>query len=157
MPDHPKKRENLFHDLFKIGIWIKGIDGVLEILGGALFLVVSPAALNRYVRFLTQHGLHDWLGEELSHWAANLQHGSKLIGGAYLLGNGVVKVFLAVGILRGKLWCYPTAIVVIGILVCLQTARLFLHFSIPMLAGTLIDIAIVLLIAREYRQVKHAR
>ena len=150
-------RGNLFHRLFKIGIWVKGIDGVLEIIGGVLFLIVSPVALNRYVIIFTQRDLHDWFGEVLRHWAANLHYGSKLIGGAYLLGNGVVKVFLAVGILRGKLWCYPTAMVVISLFVCLQIARLISHFSIPMLTGTVIDIAIVLLIGHEYRQVKHGR
>jgi uncharacterized membrane protein len=61
---------------------------------------------------------------------------------------------LAIGILREKLWCYPTALVVISIFVGLQFARLVVHFSIPMLSGTVIDIAIVLLIAREYRHVK---
>ena len=153
-PEAKQRRETIYHRLFKIGIWIKGFDGVLEIIGGILFLIVSPAALNRYVLFVTQRGLHDWFGEQLRHWAENLHHGSKLIGGAYLLGNGVVKVFLAAGILRGKHWCYPVAIVVISLFVCLQIARLIDHFSIPMLTGTFIDIAIVLLIAREYRHVK---
>jgi uncharacterized membrane protein len=146
--------KRVFHDLFKIGIWLKGVDGVLEVVGGILFLIVSPAALNRYVGILTQHGLHDWLGDELRHWAANLHHGSKLIGGVYLLGNGVVKIFLAAGILRGKLWCYPLAVIVISIFVCLEVARLVIHFSIPMLTGTVIDIAIVLLIAWEYHSIK---
>jgi uncharacterized membrane protein len=152
--DSKREREVVFHRLFKIGIWLKGIDGVLEILGGILFLIISPEALNRYIRILTQHEVHDWLGEELRHWAENLHHSSKLIGGAYLLGNGVVKVFLAAGILRGKRWCYPAAIVVISVFVCLQLARLIEHFSIPMLAGTVIDIVIVLLIVREYRHLK---
>jgi len=152
--DSSTKHEKLFHRFFEIGIWLKGIDGLLEVLGGILFLIVSPVALNYYVLVFTQRDLHNWLGDKLDHWAANLHHGSKLIGGAYLLGNGVVKVFLAAGILRDKLWCYPAAIVVIGLFICLQIARLFLHFSIPMLTGTVIDIAIVLLIWREYRHVK---
>jgi uncharacterized membrane protein len=152
--DSRAAREKLFHRLFKIGIWIKGIDGVLETIGGILFLIVSPAALNRYIRIFTQHEVHDWLGVELRHWAANLHHGSKLIGGAYLLGNGIVKSFLAIGILRNKPWCYPTAIVILSLFVCLQLARLLSHFSIPMLTGTIIDIAVVLLIAREYRHAK---
>ncbi|HTR41239.1 MAG TPA: DUF2127 domain-containing protein [Pseudomonadales bacterium] len=147
-------RETIYHRLFKIGIWLKGIDGILEIIGGILFLIVSPIALNRYVRFITQRDLHNWFGEGLRHWAANLHHGSKLIGGAYLLGNGVIKIFLAAGILRGKLWCYPVAIVIISLFICLQIVRLSIRFSVPMLTGTVIDIAIVLLIMREYRRVK---
>lgn len=151
-------RERLFHRLFRIGIWLKGIDGILELIGGVLFLIVSPQALNHYVIVLTQHDLHDWLGDALRHWSSQLHHSSKLIGGAYLLGNGVVKVFLAVGILRGKLWCYPTAIIILSIFVCLQIARLIEHFSFLMLTGAGIDTLIILLILREYRHIKsHAR
>lgn len=156
--DSRMAREKLFHRLFQVGIWLKGFDGVLEVLGGVLFLAVSPAALNHYVILLTEGELRedpdDFLANWLRHAANNLSVDSKLIGGAYLLGNGVVKIFLAAGILRGKLWCYPTAIVVISIFICLQIARLIDHFSFPMLSGTVIDIAIVLLVAREYRHVK---
>jgi uncharacterized membrane protein len=151
-------RGYLYHRLFQIGIWVKGIDGLLEVIGGILFFMVSPAALNRYVAMLTQDELRedpdDLLANMLRHAASHLSVNSKLIGSAYLLGNGVVKIFLAAGILRGKLWCYPAAIVVISLFVCLQIARLFFHFSILMLIGTVIDIAIVLLIGREYRRVK---
>ena len=156
--DPKTMRGKLFHRLFKIGIWLKGIDGFLEVIGGVLFLIVSRAALNRYVVLLTQEELRedpdDLLANALRHAASHLSVNSKLIGSAYLLGNGVVKIFLAAGILRGKLWCYPTAIIVISLFVCLQIARLSCHFSIPMLMGTVIDIAIVLLIAREYRRMK---
>ena len=83
--------------------------------------------------------------------------GSKHIAGAYLLGNGVVKVFLAVCILRGKLWCYPIAMAVISLFILLQCMRLGYHFSWAMLLGTIIDVAIVLLIWREYRRIEERK
>ena len=53
------------HRLFQVAVAIKGLDGVLEFIGGVLLLFVSPTALHRLVVVLTQHELaeepDDWL------------------------------------------------------------------------------------------------
>lgn len=148
-------RERLFHRLFEIGIWIKGIDGLIETAGGILLLTVSLQTLYSFVITITQNEIQedsgDLIANALRHAANRMTPNSKLIAGAYLLGNGVVKVFLAAFILRGKLWCYPVAIVILTIFILMQFGRLGFHFSWPMFSATLVDIAIVLLIWREYR------
>ncbi|MGH7939820.1 MAG: DUF2127 domain-containing protein [Limisphaerales bacterium] len=154
---HPA-RGKLLHRLFKIGIWIKGIDGLIETAGGILLMVVSLQALNRYVIALTQNEIQedsgDLIANALRHAAERMRPGSKHIAGAYLLGNGLVKVFLATCILRGKLWCYPIAMAIMTVFVLLQCLRLGFHFSWPMFIGTVVDAAIILLIWREYRTIK---
>ena len=45
------------HRLFQVAVVVKGIDGVLEFIGGVLLLFVSPTALHRLVIMLTQHEL----------------------------------------------------------------------------------------------------
>jgi uncharacterized membrane protein len=151
-------REKLFHRLFEIGIWIKGIDGVIEIVGGILLLAVSLEAINSYVIAITQREIQedsgDLIANALRHAAHRMTSGSKHIAGAYLLGNGVVKVFLATCILSGQVWSYPVAIVVMTIFIGLQCCRLAFHFSWTMLFATLVDVAIVLLIWREYRRLE---
>lgn len=151
-------RELTLHRLFKLGIWVKLFDGILEFAAGLLFLTLTPQMLNHSVIILTQHELTedpgDLIANALRHAASHLSSESKLIAALYLLGNGIVKIFLATGILRGKLWCYPTAIVVMTIFVVLQVARLIYKFSIPMLIATLVNVAIILLIWREYRHVR---
>ena len=42
---------------FKVSISLKGLDGVLEIIGGAVLLFVAPATLQRWARNLTAHEL----------------------------------------------------------------------------------------------------
>lgn len=154
-----KWREKLLHWAFEIGIWFKGIDGALELIGGILFLAVSRSALNHIVIMLTQHELNedpgDWIANTMRHASDHLSDGTKIWGGLYLLGHGAVKLFLAVNVVRGKMWAYPTAIIIIGIFILIQGAKLGFHFSIPLLAATCVDIAIVLLIWREYRRAKH--
>lgn len=159
MQNNPRTaRELALRRLFKIGIWIKFFDGILEFAAGVLFLALNPQTLNHSVIILTQHALDqdpdNLIANALRRSASHLSIESKLIGALYLLGNGVVKVFLATGILRGKLWCYPVAIAAMTIFVFLQTWRLIYKFSIPMLLATLLNTAIALLILREYRRIR---
>lgn len=150
--------EKFLHWAFEIGIWFKGLDGVLELIGGILFLAVSRSALNRFVITLTQHELDedpgDWIANTVRHASDHLSEKTKIWGGAYLLAHGAIKVFLVAGILRHKMWAYPTAMIVIAIFILIQGAKLGLHFSFPLLTATVIDIVIVLLIWREYRRAK---
>ena len=44
---------------FKIGLVLKGLDGVLEFVGGILLLFLSPSAINHLVRGLTAHELSE--------------------------------------------------------------------------------------------------
>lgn len=43
--------------LYRIGLWIKGIDGALEMAGGLFLLFVSQTRLGQLVTFLTQREL----------------------------------------------------------------------------------------------------
>jgi uncharacterized membrane protein len=60
---------DLLDQTFEVGILLKGLDGVLEVIGGLLLLVVSPATIDRVVTSLTQHELsedpHDLLATHL--------------------------------------------------------------------------------------------
>ncbi|HEX3627162.1 MAG TPA: DUF2127 domain-containing protein [Verrucomicrobiae bacterium] len=151
-------REKWFHRLFEIGIWIKGIDGLVEVIGGILLLSVSLEALNHYIIDLVQTEIEkdsgDLIVNVLQHAAEHLTKSSKLTAGIYLLGNGAVKLFLATCVLLRQLWCYPIAIVIMTIFILLQCGRLGFHFSWSMLIATIIDVGITLLIWREYRRLE---
>lgn len=61
---------------FAVGIILKGLDGVLEVVGGVLLLVVSPTTIDQVGRALTQHELsedpHDFLATHLLHATGTL-------------------------------------------------------------------------------------
>ena len=153
MPSRTPRQK--LHRLFEIGIIIKGVDGVLEILGGVLFLFVSPRTLNSIVIFLTAHELsedpHDLVARWLRHAVENLSSDTKLFASVYLLIHGLIKVFLVAGLLRGKLWAYPTALGVLGTFILYQLYRFTHTHSLALLAFTVFDIVIVFLVWREYR------
>ena len=54
---------------FDIGIFFKGLDGVLEIMGGLLLFVVKPQTVTGIITTLTQHELsedpHDLIASQL--------------------------------------------------------------------------------------------
>jgi uncharacterized membrane protein len=105
------KNGDLLDRAFAVGIILKGIDGVLEVMGGFLLLVVSPGTIDQVSRALTQHELsedpHDFLATHLLHAAGSLTGSSLQFDAAYLLLHGVVKIVLVAALLKDKIWAYP--------------------------------------------------
>ena len=151
----------LVHRLFAPRVLIKGVDGVLETIGGFLFMFVSPKALNSLVVFFTAHELSedpdDWFATTLRHAVHNLSSDSKLFVSAYLVAHGLVKVFLVAGLLRKKLWAYPAALWFLGIFLLYQLYRFSHTHSLGLLALSALDLFVASLVWLEYRsQKQHA-
>jgi uncharacterized membrane protein len=147
---------------FKIGLVLKGLDGVLEVVGGILLLFLTPQAIEHVVRVLTAHELsedpHDLVARYLLHTASHLNHGTTLFGAIYLLSHGAAKIVLVVLVLKNKLWAYPW---LIGLLLAFIAYQLYeiivVHFSLGLTALTVFDTALVWLTWREYRSKRAAR
>src|SRR5947209_9314186 len=120
----------LVHRLFAASVLIKGVDGVLETIGGILFMFVSPKALSSLVISITAHELSedpdDWFATTLRHLVHNLSSDTKLFVSAYLVAHGLIKVFLVASLLRMKLLAYPTALWFLGIFL-LYKMHIFIH------------------------------
>jgi len=146
---------------FKIGLVLKGLDGVLEVAGGILLLFLTPQAIEHVVRVLTAHELtedpHDLVARYLLHTASHLNHGTTLFGAIYLLSHGAAKIVLVALVLRDKLWAYPWLIVLLLAFIAYQLYQIIVvHFSLGLAALTVFDAALVWLTWREY-QSKRAR
>jgi uncharacterized membrane protein len=141
---------------FEIGIILKGLDGVLEVIGGLLLLMVSPATINRVVTSLTQHELsedpHDFLANHLLRTAHGLTGSAVLFGAVYLLAHGLVKVILVAALLKNQLWAYPWTIAFLGVFIVYQLYRLRMRPSLGLAALTVFDAVIAWLTYREYRK-----
>lgn len=146
---------------FEVGIILKGLDGVLEVIGGLLLLLLSPATINQVARTLTQHELsgdpHDFLATHILRYAGELTGGAVLFGAAYLLSHGVVKIFLVAALLRNQIWAYPWMIVFLVVFILYQVYRMTFAFSIGLLGLTIFDIAVVWLTYREYMKQRETR
>jgi uncharacterized membrane protein len=91
------RRKDLLDQTFEVAIILKGLDGVLEVLGGLLLLVVTPATINRIVAWLTEHELsqdpHDFIATHLLNTAHGLTKSAVLFGSLYLLSHGASRSF----------------------------------------------------------------
>ncbi|HET6863850.1 MAG TPA: DUF2127 domain-containing protein [Candidatus Saccharimonadales bacterium] len=142
---------------FRISLYGKGLDGLLETLGGILLLLVSPNQINHLARWLTQGELsqdpHDFIAHHILKTAHHLTGSSLVFGAAYLLSHGLVKVFLVFMVLRDKIWAYLALIGVTGLFVIYQLYRLIVDkFSVSLLLLTLFDLLIIYLTQKEYRR-----
>ena len=80
-----RRRSGMFHPrdfldwVFEVGIVLKCLNGLLELVGGVLLLIVSPAAIKGVVRTLTEGELyedpHDLIASRLLHAAGGLTGG----------------------------------------------------------------------------------
>ena len=141
---------------FEVGLVLKGLDGVLEVVGGILLLAVSPQAIHHIVRVLTVHELnedpHDFIARHLLHATGHLTGSATMFAAIYLLSHGIAKVVLVALVLRHKLWAYPWLIVLLLAFIGYQLYRITaVHFSWGLTALTIFDVALVWLTWREYR------
>jgi uncharacterized membrane protein len=141
---------------FKIGLVLKGLDGILEVIGGILLLFLSPQAIEQIARTLTAHELredpHDFIAGHILHTASHLTTSTTLFGAIYLLSHGALKIVLVALVLRGKLWAYPW---LIGLLLAFIAYQLYqiivVRFSAGLTALTVFDAFLVWLTWREYQ------
>ena len=147
---------NVLDRTFRISLILKGWDGVLELIGGVLLLVVSSSQINSVVRFLTQHELledpNDFFANHLRVAAGSLTAGATLFGAIYLLLHGLVKVLLVAAVLRDRLWAYPWMMAFLMVFIGYQIYQLCIGFSVGLVLLTAFDAFIVVLTAIEYRK-----
>jgi uncharacterized membrane protein len=148
-----------FLDLvFATGIILKGLNGVLEIIGGTLLLVIPPATINNIVIGLTQNELsEDPNGLIASHLLNNVQGltgSTALFGAFYLLSHGIVKVILVVAVLKNKIWAYPWMIGFLGLFIAYQLYLMTSAASVALVALTVFDVFIAWLTYVEYQKLR---
>jgi uncharacterized membrane protein len=155
------KTKNWLDRLFEIGIIGKGLNGVAELVGGLLLLLLTPSRIHHLVASLTQGELsedpHDFVASHLLHTANGLTGQAVLFGAIYLLAHGTVKVVLVIALLLNKLWAYPWMIIVLVLFIGYQLYRIVLHPTAGLIALTVFDVLIVALTWREYRQQRRIR
>ena len=158
----PSGRNRIVHVLFLIGVIGKGLDGVMEIVGGLLLLLLRPDRIDTAVRVLTQHELIEDPNDFLMHLIVqSAQHlvgdaSTKIFGAVFLLSHGAIKVGLVWALLRREAWAYPVAILAFAAFVAYQLYRYTHTHSIWLLALSLLDMVVIALTWLEYRRLKGA-
>ena len=140
--------------LFRLGVILKGLDGVLEMAGGIALWLVSPGSIIRWVGLLTQDEIarnrHDVIAHHLRLAVGSLVSGKHFLA-LYLLAHGIVKIFVVVALLNNRLWAYPVAIGVFSGFIVYQLYRFTLGGSAGLVVLSAFDLIVIGLIWMEYR------
>lgn len=155
-----ERRRRLLHLFFDISVIAKGIDGVLEIVGGVALFFVPPDRLYALARILTQHELsedpHDAVAQYILHAARHLSVGAKTFAAFYLLWHGLVKAGLVTGLLLRWRWAYPVAIGAFSLFLVYQIYRYVLGHAPGMLVLSVLDAVVIALTWFEYRRLRES-
>lgn len=147
--------------LFLLGVALKGIDGLVETVAGVALVFLGPHGLKTVVHNATSHELfedpHDLIANLIVHGTAGLSAGSVHFASAYLIVHGVVKLAILVALVFGAVRFYPWAIAALGILAIYQVVAFALHPTVGLAVLTLLDIVVIALTWREWRQHRSLR
>lgn len=144
--------------MFLLSISLKGLDGLLELIGGGALLVVSPAFVLHAVRFLTQDEIaedpRDLVANALRDAAGHVSFAAEHFMAAYLLVHGIVKLALVWALLRRILLAYPLSIVVFAGFIVYQLYRYSFTHASGLLALSAFDLIVIAFVWLEYRSMK---
>jgi uncharacterized membrane protein len=135
------------HIAFEIGVILKGLNGLMELIGGTLMLVFPPSAIRQFI-------------VDLSHrpeFAQKLSTHDERFAAIYLLSHGLIKGVLVYGLLKEQMWAFPWAIAIFAAFGVYQIIHYFVQPSIWMIVLTVLDVFVILLTIAEWRRLKHAR
>ena len=153
--------ERNLHFFFVVSLWLKGVFALSEIVGGIAAYFVSQQFLLNVVLWVTRDEFaedpHDIVANYLLHSVEQLSMNTQHFAALYLLGHGVIKLWLIIGLLREKLWYYPVALIVFGLFIVYQLYRFGFTHSLWLLFVTAVDVVVIVLTWHEYTYSRRQR
>ncbi|MFA5318082.1 MAG: DUF2127 domain-containing protein [Patescibacteria group bacterium] len=146
------------HIAFIAALAGKGVNGLLEIIGGVILIFINPAFARGLIFKLTQFELTedpaDLVANYLVKAAERFSVSAQVFGAVFLLSHGIIKIVLLVALFKKKLWAYPLASAVFSLFVVYQSYRFYLYRSPELILLNIIDIIIIVLTCFEYRRLR---
>ena len=156
-----RRDKSAAHFLFEVGIWLKGLDAFLEMLGGMLLSFFTTAQISRLLVFATQHELSREPNDVVANYFFNLSQrlsvDAQNFASVYLVIHGAVKLLLVVLILKKKLWAYPIGIAFFAVFGLYEVYRFSYTGSLWLILFACADFLLTILTFHEYRKIKSVR
>ena len=154
------RKEKILHDLFIFGIIIKGIDGLLELIGGFILILIKSSSISKSIQIIFQHEITQDPTDLIANYFIQLSHNLSIntisFIAIYLIIHGSIKIGLFSGLWYQKLWAYPLGGVLLSLFVIYQFMIFFHTHSIILLFLTSVDILIIVLLRFEYKRLNHS-
>ncbi|OUL73512.1 hypothetical protein CA601_43860 [Paraburkholderia hospita] len=150
--------ENNLHLFFEVSLWSKAVFALSEIVAGVATYFIPLRFFLTVVLSVTRKEFaedpRDLVANFLLHTVQHLSIGAQFAA-IYLVGHGIIKLWLIVGLLRQRLWYYPVSIIVFGLFISYQVYRYTFTQSVWLLLVTALDIVIIVLTWQEHRYLRN--
>jgi uncharacterized membrane protein len=148
--------------LFRVAIALKGIDGAAQFIGGiVLALVPSSVVTGLAHAVITRDLLGDPSGTLATHLQTAAENfvdgGTKTFAVFYLVAHGLIKLLLVFALARKIMRMYPVAVLVLAAFVVYELVRAVHTHSIALPFFAALDVIIIVLVVREYLQLRRER
>jgi uncharacterized membrane protein len=158
MTNKAERTDKTIYELFEFSILLKAVGSIGEMVAGIFVAFVSDAFVLHLASLLTQ-GINDVDNDDfLARIAVDAAHllavsNNWLVGG-YLFVRGLVQFLLVIALFKNKIWAYPAMLFVLLFLVVTQSYEIYRSGSVPTIIITIIDIATIYFVWREYLVVR---
>jgi uncharacterized membrane protein len=148
-----------FERVYKIGITIKGFDGLVELVAG-LALWLSPSLVHDILSAIVgkasgYHGrVPQFVADNVARVDNDFAKTSLVFLIVFLISHGVIKLALVYALLKEIYRAYPYALAVLGLFLAYQIYALVAHPTIGMIIFTVLDIVIIYLVWGEYKELR---
>ena len=144
--------------LFRVAVVLKGLDGVVQLVGGLLVIFVPPSVITALAHVTTRDVFGGAGGPLQQHFEQAAEHfangGTRTFVIVYLLLHGVIKIGLVVALLCKVRPAYPVAVVALGAFVVFEVLRATRTHSIALPFFAALDVLIIVMVIKEYLQLR---
>lgn len=143
-----------FRRFYTSVLLLKGLNGLLELLGAGALLLTTSVGIQKFVYRITSHELTEDPTDVVARVVLNLGQqlgAARLFGVLYLLLHGVVKICIVYFLFKEKIKVYPWAIGALSLFTAYQIYLAWQHFSWALLGLACLDAIIVVMSLYEYR------
>jgi uncharacterized membrane protein len=144
--------------LFRLAVAIKGLDGLVELVAAIVLLALPAVFVQGVVEGVLARDLlgppDGSLARHFVAGTAEFASGNRTFAVVYLGLHGILKLAMVVALLRKWVRAYPLVIAVLALFVAYELYRAFHTGSIVLPVLAAIDLAIIVLVVREYRALR---
>ena len=144
--------------VFEVSMLLKGFNAAAEIIGGIFVWIISRTFLTKTVLLFTQSELSEDPNDKIANFligaAQQFSVSSQHFVAFYLLSHGLLKIILIAGLLKAKLWAYPTSLAIFSLFIIYQIYRFFYTHSPWLVILTVFDLMVLWLVWHEYNYLK---
>jgi uncharacterized membrane protein len=153
------RKEKVFELLFSLSMILKGIDGIIELLGGIAFAAVNKEKmLQWFYDFLMNEKAFQISNETILKWVTAfsdaLQTNVRVFITIILIGNGIIKIVMAIALLMRKYAAFPWSLFFLVLLFVYQIVQTIQSPSWFLYFFDAFDFAIILVIWKQYLLLK---